>query len=145
MGNNSLIIFGGVFHTGFAIFHLFFWRLFKWKPARRSEYVTMLESGKESVTLTHINSAVTQILNLCLTFVFIVVAYISFFYSSELLSSSLGRTLLICISVFWFLRTIEQLIFFGLKKRLSVILTFLFIIGSLIYLIPFITVTLLQR
>jgi hypothetical protein len=143
MNNNSLIIFGGVFHLGFVVFHLFFWQLFKWRPARLSEYISLLETGKESATLIYVNRAVTQILNLCLTFVFIVVAYISLFYSSELLSSSLGRVLIICISVFWFLRTIEQLVFFGLKRRLSVVLTFLFVIGFLIYLIPFITEVLL--
>jgi hypothetical protein len=139
MNNNSLIIFGGIFHLGFAVFHLFFWQLFKWKPARRAEYINMLESGKESITLTYINNSITQILNLCLTFVFLVAAYISFFYSSELLSSNLGKVILISISAFWFLRTIEQLIFFGLKKRLSVKLTLLFITGFLIYLIPFIS------
>ena len=122
MNNNLLIMFGGVFHLGFAVFHLFFWRLFRWK--------------KDLAQLTYINRAVMQILNLCLTFVFIAAAYLSFFYSVELISSPLGQAVLILISAFWFLRIIEQLVFFGLRKRLSVILTLLFVMGCIIYIVP---------
>lgn len=120
--NNNLIITGGIFHLGFAVFHLFFWRLLNWK--------------KDLASLTFINRAVMQILNLCLTFVFLAVAFISFFYSTELVTTNFGQVICVLISIFWFLRTVEQIIFFGLKKRLSVILTILFIAGFIIYLMP---------
>lgn len=120
--NNNLMIIGGIFHLGFAVFHLFFWWLFGWK--------------KDLASLTFINRAVMQILNLCLTFVFIAVAYISLFYPTELVTTNLGQVISVLISIFWFLRTTEQIFFFGLKKRLSVILTILFIAGFVIYLIP---------
>jgi len=29
----TILITGGLFHLGFAIFHLFFWKLFHWKEA----------------------------------------------------------------------------------------------------------------
>jgi len=119
---NDLLIVGGFYHLGFAIFHLFFWRLFHWK--------------KDLASLTIINRSVMQILNLCLTFVFIVVAYISIFYSSEMVSTSFGKVITASISIFWLIRLLEQLFFFGLKKRLSIILTILFIAGFIIYLIP---------
>jgi hypothetical protein len=118
----DLLIIGGFYHLGFAIFHLFFWRLFNWK--------------KDLAYLSIINRAVMQILNLCLTFVFVVVAYISIFYSSDLISTSLGRVIIGSISMFWLIRLGEQLFFFGLKKRPSIILIILFIIGFIIYLIP---------
>lgn len=122
---DTLLITGGIFHLGFAVFHLFFWRLFNWK--------------KDLATLTYINRAVMQILNLCLTFVFVVVAYISIFHSHELAATNLGKVILVSISAFWFLRLIEQIIFFGIKKRLSIILTILFFAGFALYLLPIFT------
>jgi hypothetical protein len=118
----DLLIIGGFFNLGFAIFHLFFWRLFNWK--------------KDLASLSFINRPVMQILNLCLTFVFIVVAYISIFYSSDLVSTSLGRVIICSISIFWLIRFGEQLFFFGLKGKISVILSIMFIAGFVIYLIP---------
>jgi len=134
--SESLIIFGGFFHLGFVVFHLFFWRLFKWKPARRSEYFSALEGGKDLSSLNFINRAVMQILNLCLIFVFLAAGLISIFYAHDLISTSLGKVLIISISVFWFIRLIEQIIFFGLKKKLSVILSALFALGSIVYIVP---------
>ncbi|MCJ7553912.1 MAG: hypothetical protein MUO34_08515 [Ignavibacteriaceae bacterium] len=119
---NTLLIIGGFYHLGFAIFHLFFWRLFHWK--------------KDLASLTIINRAVIQILNLCITFVFIVVAYISLFYSAEMLSTNLGKVITASISLFWLIRFVEQLYFFGLKKLFSIILKILFFAGFIIYLIP---------
>jgi len=118
---DTLIILGGVFHLDFAIFHLFFSRFLDWK--------------RDLAHLTSINRAVVLILNLCLTFVFIAVAYVSFFYPVELLSTNVGKAILVLISIFWFLRFTEQLIFFGLKKPLSVVLTILFAVGCCIYII----------
>ncbi len=117
-----LIKIGGIFNLGIAIFHLFFWRLFHWK--------------KDLARITAVNSAIMQVMNLCLAFVFIVAAYISIFYSFELISTNLGRTILIAISVFWFIRFIEQIVFFGIKNRGSIAFAFLSIIGCIIYLIP---------
>ena len=132
----SLIIFGGIFHLGFVVFHRFFWRLFKWKPARRSEYFSTLEGGKDLSSLNFINRAVMQILNLCLIFVFLTAGLISIFYAHDLVFTSLGKILIISISAFWFIRLIEQIIYFGLRKKLSVILSALFALGSIVYIVP---------
>jgi len=78
---------GGIFNLGFVIFHLMFWRLFRWK--------------QDLALLTVINRAVMQILNLCLMFMFLVMAYVSLFHAPELLSTNLGRTLLVAFSTFW--------------------------------------------
>ena len=118
-----IILIGGIYNLGFAIFHLLFWRLFQWK--------------KDLSKLTFINRSVTQILNLCLTFVFLLMAYLSFFYVSELRQTNLGKTLLIGFSLFWLLRMIEQVIFFGMRNSISIVLTIIFLLGSVIYLIPF--------
>lgn len=119
----EIIIFvGGVFNLGFAVYHTMFWRLFRWK--------------EDLASLRRINREVMQVLNLCLTFVFLVMAYVSFFHTSELIQTSLGKTLLIAFSLFWFLRMIEQVVFFGIKNKMSVAFTLVFLLGSVIYLLP---------
>ena len=119
-----MILIGGFYNLGFAIFHLLFWRLFRWKGDLSS--------------LTFINRSVMQILNLCLTFVFLLMAYISFFNTSELIQTNLGKALLVGFSLFWFLRMIEQIIFFGIRNLISIALTLVFLFGCVIYLIPLI-------
>jgi len=119
-----MILLGGFYNLGFAIFHLMFWRLFRWK--------------RDLSSLTFINRSVMQILNLCLTFVFLLMAYISFFNTSELIQTNLGKALLVGFSLFWFLRMIEQIIFFGIRNLISIALTLVFLFGCVIYLIPLI-------
>ena len=119
-----MILIGGFYNLGFAIFHLLFWRLFRWK--------------RDLSSLTFINRSVMQILNLCLTFVFLLMAYISFFNTSELIQTNLGKALLVGFSLFWFLRMIEQVIFFGIRNSISIILTLIFLFGCVIYLVPLI-------
>ena len=114
-----LVFMGGAFNLGFALFHLGFWRLFHWK--------------KDLALLTPLNRAVMQILNLCLTFVLFVMAYVSFFHVTEMQATSLGRTLLLAFSLFWFLRMVEQIAFFRERSRLSLAFTFIFLLGSVIY------------
>jgi len=117
-----ILIIGGAFHLAFAVFHMCFWKLFRWK--------------EDLDKLRHVNRAVMQILNLCLTYLFIVFGILSIIYRQEMISTNLGNALLVSIAVFWILRMIEQLIFFGLKSTRSIVFTFLFILGGLIYVTP---------
>jgi len=117
--NEQLLFTGGIFNLGFGIFHLFFWKLFDWK--------------NDLASLSFINRNVMQVLNLCLAFVFFVFAYISVFHSSEMLTTGLGSALIFAISIFWFLRAIEQIIFFTLRKPISWILFILFPLGGASY------------
>ena len=118
----SLLIIGGFYNLVFAIFHLLFWKIFKW--------------DSELNKLSFINRAIIQVLNLCLTFCFLLFAYISFFHLSELLTTSLGKTFLIGITVFWFLRSIEQVVFFKLKHWSSAVFLLVFVVGTIVYAIP---------
>ncbi|MDH3670553.1 MAG: hypothetical protein OES46_05245 [Gammaproteobacteria bacterium] len=124
MNAETLILIGGLYNLALAVFHLLFWKLFNWK--------------QDLASLTPLNRAVVQILNLCLTFVFLVFAYISFFHANELLHSKLGRSLLALMAIFWFLRAIEQIIFFGLRRKASIAFLILFLIGTGLYSIPLI-------
>lgn len=122
MSARTAILIGGVYHVAFALFHLAFWRLFRWR--------------RELTSLSPVNRSVMQILNLCLTFVFLAFAYVSFFHAPELLETSLGHAMLLLIAIFWCLRAAEQLVFFGLRTLASAVFFALFITGTLLYAYP---------
>ena len=113
---------GGIFNLGFTVFHLFFWKLFDWK--------------KDLASLTPVNRSVMQILNLCLTFMIFMMAYLSLFQPHEMLRTGLGKTLLAAFALFWFLRMLEQIFVFEVKGRLSVVFTLIFLLGSILYIVP---------
>jgi hypothetical protein len=117
----TMIFLGGCYNLAFAVFHLFFWRIFRWK--------------ENLASLSSVNRAIMQVLNLCLTYMFLVMAYVSFFHAGELIATGLGRFLILAFSLFWFLRMIEQIVFFGLKNTKSVIFTVVFLLGAIIYLV----------
>lgn len=111
-----------IFNFAFGIFHLFFWRLLKWKEQLKH--------------VSAVNRAVMQTLNICLTFIFLLVGYIYFFFSGEVLSTRIGHALLLGMVLFWFIRTIAQIYFFNLKEKVHQILLILFILGVVVHLFP---------
>ena len=115
---------GGFYQIAFLIFHAMFWKLFKWK--------------QELPKLTPVNGAVMQVLNLCLMFCFLVFGYVSLFHTSELIASSIGRSLLLFMALFWMIRAIEQLVFFSSRRPLSLAMFVLFLLGFCLYAYPFI-------
>jgi len=64
---------------------------------------------------------------------FLIFAYISFFHHEELLTPPLGKALLAGIAIFWFLRAMEQILFFGLKHWQSIIFLLIFAGGAILY------------
>ncbi len=122
MNSDALLILGGIFNLVFAVFHLSFWRIFNWQ--------------QDLKPLRYVNRALMQILNLCLTFVFFIFAYISFSYTYDLLITRLGHSIIASISVFWFLRAFMQVAFFGLKNKTSILFFVLFLIGGVLYIYP---------
>jgi hypothetical protein len=120
--NEYLIKIGGCYHIAFAIFHLLFWKLFKWK--------------KDLKNISWINRSVMQILNLRIIYLFLVFSFISLFYTKELLNTELGRIINLSISYFWILRTVEQFIFFSVKDSRSLLMVIIFISGAILYLVP---------
>jgi len=124
MDTNTVIKIGGFYNMAFLVFHAMFWKLFKWK--------------NELPKLTHINSAIMQVLNLCLMFCFLLFGYISLFHTSELGTANMGRMLLLFIALFWLARAIEQLVFFSFKRPASIAMTILFLLGFCLYAYPWI-------
>jgi hypothetical protein len=122
MDNSTYLMVGAFYNLAFAIFHAFFGKIFKW--------------DKQLRLLNFVNKGIIRILNLCLILVFLFFFYISFFHTIELTSTKLGLSTLLFISLFWFIRALEQIYFYGLKNRISLILFLIFIFGGLIYLRP---------
>lgn len=116
-----LIYIGGFYCLAFAIFHLAFWKLFDWK--------------NELPKLKSVNQGVMQVLNLRLTYVFFVVAFLAFFFADDLISTNLGKVILGSISVFAVMRAFEQLIFWKIEK-IGIAFFFIFLFGAGIFAIP---------
>ena len=118
----TMILLCGFYCIGMAIFHSFFTKLFDWKN----------ELAKMNIA----NKAIIQIANLRLIYLFIFVALICFLFPKELTTTSLGRFFMIGMSVFWFTRMIEQFIFLKVNHPLVHLLTYLFLIGAILFLVP---------
>lgn len=122
MKNETVILIGGIYNIILLVFHIFFWEIFNWK--------------KDLQRITFLNSSIMQILNISLSFVFVIFAYISILYASELNSTPLGNIILKLISFFWFFRALQQIYFFGVKNKYSLLLFIGFIMGAIIYIYP---------
>jgi len=115
----ALLMAAGLINLAFALFHLFFWRLFNW--------------AQELARLNFANRGIMQVLNICLTYVFAVVAALLLLFPLKVAGTELGRLLLLAASGFWLLRAILQPIFFGLRHPLSVTLFGVFILGTIVH------------
>lgn len=122
-----LIKAGGIYNIVLVIFHLLFWRIFNWKEDLRS--------------LSFLNRAIMQVLNLSLTFAFVIFSYISLVHTKELISTSLGQSLLGFIALFWLARSVEQVVFFKLKNWCSIAFLVFFLVGTVLYAVPAIYIT----
>jgi hypothetical protein len=112
----------GVHSLLFAVFHMAFWRLFKWRTQLRK--------------MSHVNRAIMQVLNTRLIFIFLLFAFLCFAFPRELYTTSLGQALLAGISLFWLGRLIEQFIFFRGNNVFTHVLTLLFFLGFILFLLP---------
>lgn len=113
---NTLLLAGGIYSFGFAVFHLMFWKLFRWKA--------------DLQRLTPVNRAIIQVLNLRLIYVFVIMGLAALLYPGTLLSTDLGMFVLGAISLFWLMRACEQIIFFGVRTAASMAMTGVFLIGA---------------
>jgi len=119
---NTLLLLSGFYCIGFALFHLLFWRIFRWKS--------------DLERIMPINKAIMQVLNLQLTFVFLFFAVAIFLFNDELINTASGKFIIGSMSVFWFIRAVNQILFFDKKNYISLIIFFVFIIGGLLFLVP---------
>ena len=114
-----LLYIGGFYHLAFAAFHLLFWKIFNWK--------------RDLSFLTTVNQNIMQILNLRLIYVSFVIACLSFFYAESLLAGEMGKVILFAVALFWLTRAVEQIIFFGVKNKISAAFFAVFMLGAGLY------------
>lgn len=122
MNKTFLLYICGFYNLSFAVFHIYFWKIFKWKEDLKRNSIA--------------NRAIIQILNIRLIYVFILMAFIYLFYPEQLVITELGLVLLIGFLGFWTGRFIEQLIFLRVKSKMASILTVILFIGIIIHLMP---------
>ncbi len=120
--DNTMIFLGGLYCLGFAIFHTQFWRIFDWK------------NDLNKISLA--NKAIIQIANLRLIYFFLFVAAVWFIFPEALATTALGNFFLLGISLFWLGRTIEQFVFIKVDHPMVHLLTYVFIIGTILFAIP---------
>ncbi|MBK8829276.1 MAG: hypothetical protein IPN60_00180 [Saprospiraceae bacterium] len=122
MTDHTVILLCGFYCLGFVLFHSRFWKLFAWRT--------------ELDKLSAANKAIMQILNLRLMYVFLFVAAICFLFPNELATTTLGHFFLGGMSLFWLGRTVEQFIFIKVDHPLVHLLTYIFLIGAILFAMP---------
>lgn len=118
----TLIIIGGIYSLTLGVFHLFFWKFFNWK--------------KDLTKLSVVNKGIMQILNIQMIFVFFSTGLICLFLRHQILETTLGKIFLLVNSAFWGIRVINQFIFLRINDYRIHLLTLVFIIGCILFLIP---------
>ena len=122
MDKTWLLYICGFYNLTFAVFHLYFWKIFRWKEDLKENSIA--------------NRAIIQILNIRLIYVFLLMAFIYFFYTNQLVTTEIGFVLLIGFLGFWTGRLIEQFIFLRVKSRMATILTVILFVGIIFHLLP---------
>lgn len=118
----AILFAAGLYSLGLAAFHLMFWRLFGWREA----------IGR----LSRVNGAILQVLNLCITLVFLGCAVLVWRHGEALAASPLGREVLGFIAFFWLLRSLMQPVFFSMRPRASQVATAVFLGGAALHAWP---------
>lgn len=122
MTHATLIHVGGCYLVLLAVFHVLFWRIFDWKRDLRS--------------LSFLNRAIVQALNVSLTGAFLIFAWVSLRHADALLATALGRDLLTAISLLFLARAVQQAVFFRLRVWGSWAFLAFFLLGTALYGIP---------
>jgi hypothetical protein len=79
---------------------------------------------------------IVHILNMHVAFTMLIFAYLAFFQWRDLLSTRLGHITAIAIALFWFLRGINQVAFYGLTAPGTLMWVGLCLVFGLLHLIP---------
>jgi len=105
------------YNVALALFHLGFWRLFRWR--------------EELPKLHPVNRGVLQVVNLMLTFLFLLLAGLQVLFTAEMTGTALGRALLAGMMLFWILRAVLQPLFWrALPAATNAAFVGLFLLGA---------------
>lgn len=99
---NLILIAGGIYHLGWAIFDSSWPRLFAWK--------------KTLSALDDFNRGLLYILSRLLVLLYLYIATLSFFFQDQLLNTMIGKTILVFMAVYWIFRAFMQIQFYGFAR-----------------------------
>lgn len=122
MRTKRLIQIGGVINLLFVTFHLSFWQIFDW--------------GKSLASLSSDDRAIMQVLNIHVAYVLAVFSILSLVFSDEMSTIKLGRMVGMGIAGFWFLRAVNQAVFWGLAFAGSWVIIVVCLGVAVLYIIP---------
>jgi hypothetical protein len=112
------------YNVALAVFHLGFWRLFRW--------------NEELTKLHPVNRGVVQVMNLMLAFLFLMLAAVQVLNAAELTATPLGRLLMAGLTLAWVLRAILQPIFWrAVPKATNAAFICLFMLGAGLHALAF--------
>ena len=118
----KLITIGGIYNILFALFHTGFWKMFNWNA--------------ELEKLDFNNKWAMQILIIQTIYYLIFTAVICFVFKNELLTTRVGKWLLIGMAGFWFVRAMEQFVYWEMGAASTIIMVLFFLSGSGLFLVP---------
>lgn len=105
------------YDVALAVFHLGFWRMFRWK--------------EELPKLHPVNRGVMQVLNIMLTAFLLLMAAVLVLNAAEITTTAIGRLLLAGLTALWILRAILQPIFWNTQpKAANAAFITLFMLGA---------------
>ncbi|OGW41150.1 MAG: hypothetical protein A2010_18030 [Nitrospirae bacterium GWD2_57_9] len=102
MDSKVLIYAGGVYHVCWAIFDSFWPLILDWE--------------KRLSSLDDLHRALPYIISRLLVVLYLMLAYISFIHTSDLIETRLGRTMLLFVSIYWTIRFAMQIQFMSFSK-----------------------------
>ena len=120
--SNISVILCGIFSIAFGVFHLFFLRIFGW--------------SRTLLRLNFANRGILQVLNFQLAFVFLTVGVGCILFATQIQNTAEGKYFLLANSIFWLIRSINQIIFFRRNHWFIHLLTVFFLLGTVLFLIP---------
>jgi hypothetical protein len=111
----ALLYIGGTITLCFALFHLYFWKLFNWQD--------------ELIKLSPENSGIMQMLNIASIYMVLFAAFISFYLAGVKVFLFLEKAVIIFIAGYYLLRIAFGIPFFGYSIQELVIWIFCFIVA----------------
>lgn len=120
---HNLIQIGSFYFFIFAVFNITIPWILHWKD-------------KYNNKLKNYSKIYFYIGYIILIFISLLFSIISFFYAEQLISTTLGRFILISMASFWILIALLQIFLIGLKSIISILSFFHLLICILIYITP---------
>ena len=98
----SLLFASGVYHVAWALFDSFWPHFFAWK--------------RTLAALDDINRSLLYILSRLIILLYLYIATLSLFFQDALLGTTIGKSVLIFVTVYWAFRAFMQIQFFGFAR-----------------------------